>query len=248
MDKESSMLKQQDFFLKNGELPKSADICWCIINDRKEVIKLSEPLYKLVKKPVSAIIKQSLSHCFATLDIKKINIKETQSSQKLHFVDDSGVAYQVDCIPLGDKQHWSLVFTRIDLDEDWLMELHPDYNAAIQSSDDWLQQIEAVINAKSDVVFKTAVHQALSLTHSKIGYLHIYDQKKHKILRTSWSDNAKKHFTILDDQEYLESSGVWAECIQTQQPTINNEPIVPTETHPPKLGYFPFRKSYVCTN
>ncbi|PKH98777.1 hypothetical protein CXF78_17065, partial [Shewanella sp. 11B5] len=136
------MLQKADFFLKPSELPKTVGLCWGILNDRLELIKLSEPLYKLVKKPISAILKQPLSNAFSMLTHDQIDLTNHLSSQLINFVDDNGHALQATVTPIEESsEHWCITFIEIELDKAWLSDLHPDYHQAIQSSDDWLNQI-----------------------------------------------------------------------------------------------------------
>jgi len=66
------------------------------------------------------------------------------------------------------------------------MDLHPDYHHAIQCSDEWLTQIEKVMTSKPELVFQTAVNQAIILTNSQVGYLHLYDAKRSEISLTRY--------------------------------------------------------------
>ncbi|MCW3174152.1 HD domain-containing phosphohydrolase [Shewanella subflava] len=239
------MRQKQDFFLKHGELPKGFGLAWAIFNDRLEIIRLSESLYSHVKKPIAAIVKQPMIATFPNMDVNRIDLHNRESEQILHFVDGRGQALQASIAAIdGTDDQWCIVFTHLSLDEQWLMELHPDYNLAIQSSDDWLQQIEAVMTAKPDAIFKTALQQGLALTHSQVGYLHIYDEKHNKILRTAWTDKVKQHFAIPDNQTYLAESGIWAETVQTKQATIHNDPL-DNSVKLQKDGYFAF-KNHLC--
>ncbi|UCX05172.1 HD domain-containing phosphohydrolase [Shewanella glacialimarina] len=239
------MHQKNDFFLKHAELPKGFELSWAMFNHRLEIVKLSEALYSQVKKPIASILKQPMSATFPTLELTLIDLTNRTTKQLLHFIDERGHAQQVIIVPIDDSaDHWCMVLTQLDLDEKWLMDLHPDYNLAIQSSDDWLQQIEAVITAKSDVVFKTALQQALALTHSQVGYLHIYDEKHNKIVRTAWTDKVKQFFAISDNQQYLADSGLWAETIKTKQATIDNDPL-DNSVRLQRDGYFAFN-NHLC--
>ncbi|MBB1439193.1 HD domain-containing protein [Shewanella sp. SG41-4] len=240
------MLQKADFFLKPSELPKTVGLCWGILNDRLELIKLSEPLYKLVNKPISAILKQPLSNAFSMLTHEQIDLSNRHSSQLINFVDDKGHALQATVIPIEESsEHWCITLIEIELDKAWLSDLHPDYHQAIQSSDDWLNQIEEVINASGAMVFAVSLKQALSLTQSSVGYLHMFDEKNNQIVRTTWSENVSEYFTITKQQTYKADSGIWAETIQTRKSMVHNELTSISENRTQRQGFFAF-SNHLC--
>ncbi len=240
------MLQKADFFLKPSEVPKSAKLSWGIVNNRLELIKLSEPLYTLVKKPISAILKQPLSNAFPTLKLDDIDFTLRDSSHVINFVDDKGHALQARFTPLTESvEHWCLSVIEIELDKAWLNELHPDYHQAIQSSDEWLDQIEQVINASGDLVFVTAINQGLSLTHSKVGYVHIFNEKSNQIVQTAWNKEVGDYFSIPKKQTYKADSGIWAETIKTRKAVIHNDLTTVIEGKSQKDGYFAF-ENHLC--
>ncbi|QIR14954.1 HD domain-containing phosphohydrolase [Shewanella aestuarii] len=237
---------QANFFLKSNELPKELELCWGVVNDRLDLIKLSEPLYKLINKPIASILKQPLSRSFSSLDVAKIDLKNRHAPQYLNFIDDYGQGYKVTICPIVDSdQHWAILMSPINLDDKWLMELHPDYQYALQTSDEWLQQIEAVLSAKPSKAIQTSVQQATMLTQSNVGYVHIFDQKNEKILMTAWSDNAHEHIAIKHNQTYSAHEGIWVEVIKTGKAFIQNEPIVEIDGKTALQGYFPFKR-HLC--
>ncbi|MGI2170626.1 HD domain-containing phosphohydrolase [Shewanella sp. MF05960] len=240
------MLQKADFFLKPSEVPKSAKLCWGILNDRLELIKLSEPLYKLAKKPISAILKQPILNAFPTLPLDGIDFSERQNSHVINFVDEKGHALQARLTAIEESgEHWCISIIEIELDKAWLNELHPDYHQAIQSSDDWLEQIEEVINASGDLVFVTAIKQGLSLTKSKVGYVHLFNEKSNQIVKTAWNDEVSDYFAIPKQQTYKADSGVWAETIKTRKPVIHNDLTDLIANKSQKDGFFAF-KNHLC--
>lgn len=240
------MLQKADFFLKPSEVPKSANLCWGILNDRLELIKLSEPLYKLIKKPISAILKQPILNAFPTLALEGIDFSERKKNHVINFVDDKGHALQARLTAIEESgEHWCISIIEIELDKAWLNELHPDYHQAIQSSDDWLEQIEEVINASGDLVFTTAIKQGLSLTKSQVGYVHIYSEKSNQIVKTAWNEDVSDYFSIPKQQTYKADSGLWAETIKTRKPVIHNDLTEIIAGKSQKDGFFAF-KNHLC--
>ncbi|MCW3172634.1 HD domain-containing phosphohydrolase [Shewanella subflava] len=240
------MNRHQPNFLNLNELPKELELCWGVINERFDLIKLSESLYKLINKPIASILKQHLSRSFSSLDVAKIDLENRHSSQYLNFIDDFGQGYKVTICPIKESdQHWVILLSPINLDDKWLMELHPDYNHALQSSDEWLQQIEAVLSAKPGEVIQTSVQQAAILTQSDISYVHVLGRKKGEVRLTAWSNNAHKHVTIKPNQTYSANEGVWGEVIKTGKAVIQNEPMVEIDGKKALQGYFPFKR-HLC--
>ncbi|QDE31854.1 HD domain-containing phosphohydrolase [Shewanella polaris] len=240
------MLQKSNFFLKPSDLPNTVGLCWGIVNNKLELIKLSESLYKLIKKPIVTILKQPLLNSFSALKIDHIDFNQRQTHHVINFVDDKGHALQATLIPIEESDEtWCITVIEIELDKAWLTELHPDYHQAIQSSDDWLNQIEEVINASGDVVFTTAIKQGLSLTQSKVGYVHIFDEKNNQITKTAWNDDVEDYFTISKQQTYQADSGIWTETIKTRKAVIHNDLTELIENKTQEDGFFAF-KNHLC--
>ena len=126
------MRQMQDFFLKHGELPKKFRLSWAIFNDRLEILRVSEALYSQIKKPIAAIVKQPMISTFPNMDLNLIDLHNRETEQLVHFIDTHGHALQASIAAIdGTDDQWCIVFTQLSLDEEWLMELHPDYNLAI---------------------------------------------------------------------------------------------------------------------
>jgi len=240
------MLQKTNFFLKPSQLPKEAELCWGIFNARLELVKLSESLYQLIKKPISAILKQPLLNIFSTLNLDEFDQSNRTSQQLFHFVDDNGRALQAAVSPIEENdQHWCITLIEIKLNKAWLTTLHPDYHQAIQSSDDWLNQIEEMIHARGDGIFTIAIKQGLSLTQSKVGYIHLFDEKKNQIIKTAWNAGVADYFNIPEQQTYKANFGVWAETIKTRQSVIQNGLNTLSEAQSQEDGFFAF-ENHLC--
>ena len=220
MNKQTKM----DFFLKASEIPKNISIAWAIIDSQFHLKRLSEAFFLQVNKPISLILNQPINKCFSSIDISTLELP-SYDSMVLNWVDDKGNGVQGMFSPLPDSSDlWCLQIIELSLDEKWLMELHPDYHHAIQSSDEWLTQIEKVIISKPESVFETAVNQAITITDSQIGYLHLYDEKHSEISLTTWSDSAVAQCKIPKVKHLgLDDAGLWADCIRTRTAAIHND-------------------------
>jgi PAS domain S-box-containing protein len=81
-----------------------------------------------------------------------------------------------------------------------------------------------------------ALNEAITLTRSKIGYIHFYDEDKKEITLTTWSQDVMKECQLLVPQTTceLEKIGMWGEAVRQRKPVILNDFSSP---HPPKKGY-----------
>ncbi|WP_394200373.1 HD domain-containing phosphohydrolase [Shewanella waksmanii] len=219
------MLRQKfNQFLTTKELPSSLAVAWAVVDEQLVVKQLSEAFYHAVNKPISQILNHHLHRCYSNVSEVDISLP-SDGCRAFHWVNDSGIGVQGVFTPYDADNHlWCVSVTEMDLDERWLMELHPDYDHAVQSSDEWLEQIEAVITSSPDEVFNVAVNQALALTDSQVGYLHLYDDKQDQITLTAWSDSALKTCQIPDMVHGpLSDAGIWADSIRTKEAVIHND-------------------------
>jgi HD-GYP domain-containing protein (c-di-GMP phosphodiesterase class II) len=221
--------QKENLFLTSSQIPHSAPISWAVIDHSFTLKYLSEAFLVSINKPLTMILNQPLSKCFSALDTTSIRLSEATPAVA-HWVDDMGGGIQGIFCSYNDNGLWCLIITQLNLDEKWLMELHPNYDHVIQSSDEWLAQIEAVITSKPEDVFNTAVNQAMELTHSNIGYLHLYDDKEGIIELTAWSDSASLMFEVSETNDYkLSDAGVWADSIRTRAAVIHNDHVASQE-------------------
>lgn len=81
-----------------------------------------------------------------------------------------------------------------------------------------------------------ALHEAINLTGSKIGYIYIYDNEKQQFTLNTWSKEVMKECTIAEPQTIyqLEKTGIWGEAVRQARPIIINDFQAP---HPLKKGY-----------
>lgn len=73
-------------------------------------------------------------------------------------------------------------------------------------------------------LFDYALHEAIELTRSKIGYIYFYDEKKKQFILNSWSKEVMKDCRIVDPQTTydLEKTGLWGEAVRQKKPIIEN--------------------------
>jgi PAS domain S-box-containing protein len=69
-----------------------------------------------------------------------------------------------------------------------------------------------------------ALDEAVMLTNSTIGYLHLVSDDQQEINLTLWNKSALEGCTAVYDSHYpIEKAGNWADCVRTQQPVVYND-------------------------
>lgn len=69
-----------------------------------------------------------------------------------------------------------------------------------------------------------ALHEAIRLTHSKIGYIYHYDEEKKEFSLNSWSRDVMTECSITKPMTCyeLEKTGIWGEAVRQRKPMILN--------------------------
>ncbi|MRR56201.1 MAG: PAS domain S-box protein [Deltaproteobacteria bacterium] len=81
-----------------------------------------------------------------------------------------------------------------------------------------------------------ALHEAIQLTESKIGYIYFYDEKAQLFTLNSWSKEVMNECRIIEKQKTyaLTSTGLWGEAVRQRRPIVVNDFLAP---NPLKKGY-----------
>jgi PAS domain S-box-containing protein len=81
-----------------------------------------------------------------------------------------------------------------------------------------------------------ALHEAITLTASKVGYIYFYEEEERVFVLNSWSRDVMKECSILKPQTAyeLEKTGLWGEAVRGRRPLIVNDFQAP---NPLKKGY-----------
>ena len=69
-----------------------------------------------------------------------------------------------------------------------------------------------------------ALHEAILLTESKIGYIFFYNEHKMQFTLNTWSHAAMKECSVIQSETVydLNKTGCWGEAVRQRQPYINN--------------------------
>ncbi|MFP4059296.1 MAG: ATP-binding protein [Bacteroidales bacterium] len=70
-----------------------------------------------------------------------------------------------------------------------------------------------------------ALHEAIKLTQSKIGYIYFYDAKKKQFILNTWSKDVMKECSVINPKTTydLEKTGCWGEAVRQKRPIIIND-------------------------
>jgi PAS domain S-box-containing protein len=93
------------------------------------------------------------------------------------------------------------------------------------------QRAEALLRiAKHDVsseqgIFNHALHEAIALTESEIGYIFKYNEQTKEFSLEQWSDDVMFGCKVLEPKTIykLEETGLWGEVIRQQKPIVINQ-------------------------
>jgi PAS domain S-box-containing protein len=87
-----------------------------------------------------------------------------------------------------------------------------------------------------DEFLDNALHEALALTESSIGYIYTYSEQNKQFVVNSWSKSAMQECSILEKKTSyeLDSTGLWGEAVRQRKPIMLNDY---RAEHPRKKGY-----------
>lgn len=76
-----------------------------------------------------------------------------------------------------------------------------------------------------DEFLDNALHEALTLTESSIGYIYFYSEQKKQFVLSSWSKEVMKDCSIIEKRtcHELDSTGIWGEAVRQRKPIILND-------------------------
>ena len=81
-----------------------------------------------------------------------------------------------------------------------------------------------------------ALHEAIALTGSKIGYIYFYNDETQQFVLNSWSKEVMAACSVVEQQTVyeLEKTGLWGEAVRQAKPIVVNDF---QAAHPLKQGY-----------
>ncbi len=84
---------------------------------------------------------------------------------------------------------------------------------------------KAYDTAVFDQVVKHGIEEAVRLSGSTVGYLHLVSEDQNTIILHSWSESTMKQCTAAADTMHypVVSAGVWVDCVHRRKPVIHND-------------------------
>ncbi len=108
---------------------------------------------------------------------------------------------------------------------------------------DSLLKLSQMSGVSDEKIRAFALEEIVRLTHSKAGYLHLFDEDSGALELVSWSAGVLKVCRAAPTRHYpLEQAGVWADSVRLRRPVIHND----FETLPGRKGlpegHFPIKR------
>ncbi|WP_169628200.1 HD domain-containing phosphohydrolase [Ferrimonas futtsuensis] len=111
-----------------------------------------------------------------------MSLRFLQQRSQFQCVSHQGKGLHCIASPTGNAQlPVCLALMEFDLDNRWLMELHPNYNHALYSSDQWIGHLETVIKSAPEETLNQLVSRAVHISQSQDGYLMHYNSGKREL-------------------------------------------------------------------
>ena len=129
----------------------------------------------------------SLHQLLPTLNAdQQMSLRYLQQRTQFQCVSVQGKGLHCIAAPTDDAHlPICLSLMEFDLDNRWLMELHPNYNHALYSSDQWIAHLESVIKSAPEETLNQLVSRAVHITQSQDGYLMHYNSGKRELSLTA---------------------------------------------------------------
>lgn len=154
---------------------------------------------------------------------------------KIHGLKGRALWFESHVVPLKNEQDEivSVLGISRDITERRLVEEETRKNEHRMAS---LLRITQFPFTTEDDFLDNALHEALSLTESTIGYIFSYSEQKNLFTLNSWSKDVMQQCDVLEKKTCykLESTGIWGEAVRQRKPVMLNDYLA---EHPLKMGH-----------
>ncbi len=87
-----------------------------------------------------------------------------------------------------------------------------------------LLEISQMKGISENEITNFALEECVTLTKSKVGYLHFFNEDEKTLQLYTWSSAVMKKCTAEKTPHYpLDNAGVWADCVRLRKPVIHND-------------------------
>ncbi len=157
------------------------------------------------------------------------------------FFEPNGSCYKL-YVYSPEKNYFIAIFTDITIEKRKAAELELLFEQASRRAYQNEIQLKSVLSVlqyrgkKMQEFLDHALHEAIKLTASKIGYIYYYNEADKQFVLNSWSKDVMKECSIVNPQTLyqLEKTGIWGEAVRQRRPIIINDFQAPD---PLKKGY-----------
>ncbi|MEW8055538.1 MAG: HD domain-containing phosphohydrolase [Candidatus Thiodiazotropha sp.] len=106
-----------------------------------------------------------------------------------------------------------------------------------------LYELSQMRDSPEDQLASFALETAITITGSKVGYLHFVNEDQEHINLYQWSRETLKQCTTETNMHYpLSEAGIWADCVRLKRPVIHNDYPSQNNKHGLPEGHFPVQR------
>ena len=183
---------------------------------------VSEETYAVVENPVERVLREGSVVGLAnhTLLIARDGTKRPIADSGAPIRDERGVITGVVLVFRDQSEERSA-------------------GAEIRRNEARLRSLANILQYPSDSIqdfLDHALHEAIRLTGSKIGYIYRYHEDRREFALNSWSRGVMEECSVVNPQTCyeLDKTGLWGEAVRQRQPILVNDFAA---AHPLKKGY-----------
>ncbi len=158
-----------------------------------------------------------------------------------YFFEPDGGFYKI-YVYSPEKYYFIVFLTDVTVEKKKAAELEVLFEQASRRAYQNETQLKSVLSVlqyrgkKMQEFLDHALHEAIKLTSSKIGYIYYYNEADKQFVLNSWSKDVMKECSVVNPQTLyqLEKTGIWGEAVRQRRPIIINDFQAPD---PLKKGY-----------
>lgn len=155
---------------------------------------------------------------------KRIEGDEPKRNRDFRIINKSGkvlwFSYKVNDVEWGEEKAFQYILN--DITEKKEIEKQKRIND--ERDKVLLELYNMSLSANDKDIFDFVIEKAVTITQSKIGFFHKFNEDLNTINLTAWNNQAVKHCDILRETHYpLEKAGNWVDCVREKKIIIYND-------------------------